>query len=496
VNVRTIASLAALGALAAALLGGPVGAAPTPPPSSTLLPVPTPTIAGTPLPYPAYGTPAPDVASLRPVAGVPTSVSLTQAVDLAVMGSPAFASQRAQYNAIRAKYSSELQALFPSISATGSVTRSFGGGSSSQNNNANPNATPTPGVNSNLGNAVTTDERASISVQQLIFDGGRVIAAIKSAKESDIAGRDTLLRDLQTLEFDVANAYYLVLQDNATIAADAQLVREFQTQEDNVNAEIRAGAAAKSDLSSAEFQTAKARGQLVTAQGAAIAAQSNFAAALGLDADAQVVPQPLTNGEIPLQVTQTYAKAVGQALLLRPDYDAAKHTVASSQDDLRFAKLGRFPTITANAQDGVARSLPFNNSFSHSSSIGATINIPIYDQGQTSYNIAVAQSQLDQADAALLQTKLGVESGVRSALSGLISARALLVQANLELSSAQVALNAAQAKYRVGAATIIDLVTAEANLSQAQTDDVTAVYNAQTAQQAYDFAVGLSTLKL
>ncbi|HEY5257316.1 MAG TPA: TolC family protein, partial [Candidatus Baltobacteraceae bacterium] len=64
------------------------------------------------------------------------------------------------------------------------------------------------------------------------------------------------------------------------------------------------------------------------------------------------------------------------------------------------------------------------------------------------------------------------------------------------LSSAQVALNAAQAKYRVGAATIIDLVTAEANLSQAQTDDVTAVYNAQTAQQAYNFAVGLSTLKL
>ncbi|HVS45645.1 MAG TPA: TolC family protein, partial [Verrucomicrobiae bacterium] len=446
-------------------------------------------------PYPAYGTPAPDVAALRPIAGMPTSVTLAQAVDIAVAQSPAFAAERAQYDAIRAKYSSELQAIFPSISASGSVTRSFGSGASS---NSNSNPTPTPGNNNqNLGNAPTTAERASISLQQLIFDGGRVIAAIKSAKESSIAGRDTLLRDLQTLQFDVAKSYYGVLQSNATVVADAELVREFEAEEANVNAEIRAGAAAKSDLASAEFQSAKARGGVVSAQGAAIAAQSAFAATLGLDADAEVVPQPLSAGDQgATQPTQTYAKSLAQALLLRPDYQAAQHTANSAADDLRYAKLARFPSISANASDGVSRTLPIDNSFAHSSSIGATISIPIYDQGLTTYNIAQAKSSLDQANAALTESKLGVESDVRSSLSGLISAEALLVQANLELSSAQVALNAARAKYKVGAATIIDLVTAEANLSQAQTDEITAVYNVQTALQTYNYAVGLSTLQL
>ena len=33
-------------------------------------PMPQPTVSGTPIPYPAYGTPAPDVAQLKPHKGV------------------------------------------------------------------------------------------------------------------------------------------------------------------------------------------------------------------------------------------------------------------------------------------------------------------------------------------------------------------------------------------------------------------------------------------
>ena len=94
--------------------------------------------------------------------------------------------------------------------------------------------------------------------------------------------------------------------------------------------------------------------------------------------------------------------------------------------------------------------------------------MPLYDQGLTNYNVAVAASQLDQALATLNTTRLTVESDVRSALATLISARASLVQASSELTSAQVSLDATQAQYRVGASTILNVVTAEANLTTAQ----------------------------
>ena len=121
---------------------------------------------------------------------------------------------------------------------------------------------------------------------------------------------------------------------------------------------------------------------------------------------------------------------------------------------------------------------------------------PIYDQGQTNYNVAVAASQLDQAKAGLQQTKLTVEADVRTALANLISARANLVQAISARDSAQVSLDATQAQYKVGAATILNLVTAEANLSTATATYISGLYGVRTAEQNYLYATGASDLQL
>jgi outer membrane protein len=139
---------------------------------------------------------------------------------------------------------------------------------------------------------------------------------------------------------------------------------------------------------------------------------------------------------------------------------------------------------------------PLSTPFQSSSSIGATISIPIYDQGLTNYNVALAASQLDQAQAGLTIAKLTVESDVRGALANLISARATFVQAQAEINSAAVNQQATQARYRVGAATITDIVTAEANYATAQRDYVNGLYNERVAEERYTYALGASDLKL
>lgn len=483
-------------ALCAALLLPAASVAQGTPGSQVILPTPQPmpTAGITPIPYPAYGTPAPDVAHLNPKKGVPTSVSIEQATKIAVALSPVFASQNAQWAAIHAKYTSEKQALYPAVSANGTIGKGYQNGNVTLNNQVTiPSATPIGvGVSAN---GTTSTETASITVQQLIFDGGRTIAAIHSAKSADYAGRETLIRDLQTLELNVATTYYNVLQANATVVADAQLVREFEVNEQSVVAQIRNGAAARSDLAGAQFQTAQARGNLVTAQGQAIGAQASFATTLGLDADAEVVPKALqSQSALP---NPTYAQSLKRAFILRPDFLAAGYTVESDKEGLRYAKLARFPILTAAASDEVSRDFgAITNSFSNQKAIGLNLAIPIYDQGQTNYNVAVAAATLDQAVAALNQSRLQVESDVRSALANLISARAALVQANSELTAAKVSLDATQAQYKVGATTIINVVTAEANLATAQSAQITALYSVQNAEQNYLYATGLSDLQL
>lgn len=460
-------------------------------------PVAAPTPSMTPIPYPAYGTPAPDVAAQRERAGIPASVTLEQAIDIAVAQSPAFASQRAQYRAIAARYGAEKGALFPNVSGSAGITRNYGslGNGSASGSGFGGGGAPGSSATSNV--ATTEDARATIT--QLIYDGGRVIAGIRTAKEADIAGRDTLVRQLQTLAFNVATAYYGILQADATVNADALIVRQFETQERNVSAQIRAGSAARSDLAAAQFQTAQARGALIAAQGAAIGAQSTFATTLGLDADTAVTPQAL--GAHPAQVkTFGYDQSLAQALELRPDYLAALHTVESSKENVRFAKLARFPVLNASASTGTSRTLiqapPIATSFQSSSSLGATISIPIYDQGLTNYNVALAASQLDQANAALTSTKLTVESDVRGALANLVSARASLQQTQAEVNSAQVNVQATTARYHVGAATITDIVTAQANYATAERDYINALYTERLAEERYTYALGTSDLKL
>jgi|HubBroStandDraft_4_1064222.scaffolds.fasta_scaffold00003_108 outer membrane protein len=507
---------------------------PSPPPSSGTIqgvpgiimpsPLPEPTISGTPIPYPAYGTPAPDVEALKPKKGVPQSISLSDAVRIGVALSPTFALQNAQWAAIHARYTSSVQAYYPGVSANAQAGNQYSNGTTSSTSVGQASSSPGPNPAAAFGLATpaaysqstVTNESATISITQLIYDGGRTIANIRSAKEADIAGRATLLRQLQTLAFNIANSYYTVLEDNATVTADAQLVREFEVNEASVAAQIRNGAAARSDIAAAQFQTAQARGNLVTAQGTAIGAQASFATTLGLDADAMVVPQQITGQ--PNQPNPTYEASLKRALIMRPDYLAADYNVQSAKENLRYAKLARFPILTAGASDGVSREfidcfsttetakngnvVPVSicpgipPSWSNSKSIGVNLSVPIYDQGVTNYNVAVAASQLDQEIATLNSTRLTVESDVRSALATLISARSLLVQARSELVAAQVSLSATQAQYKVGATTILNVVTAEANLTTAQSAYINALYGVRTAEQNYLYATGVSDVQI
>jgi len=345
-----------------------------------------------------------------------------------------------------------------------------------------------------------TSLSAQITISELIYDGGRTIAGIRSAKEADFAGKDTLLRQLQTLAYNVASDYYALLEDNATVASDNSLVHEFEINEQYVEAQIRTGAAPRSDLAAAQFQTAQARGALVTAQGAAITAQGVFATALGLDADTSISPKLL--GTSPSQAKLlSYQQALQEAYTLRPDFLAAEHTVESDKENLRFAKLARFPTLTADATGGKSRQLSSGAGaavlpYSSPQSLGATLSIPIYDQGVTNYNVAVASATLDQASASMTMTRLQVQSDVRGGLAYLISARANLVQAEAEVTSATVSLQATQAQYKVGASTITAIVTAEANLATAQTAYVAALYGERLAESQYAYVLGASDLSL
>ena len=450
-----------------------------------------PTPGPTQLPYPAYGTPAPGAAAQRPVSGVPQSITLPQAIAISVAKSPVLAAARANRQLTQIPVQLARTAIFPNVSGTATLNQTSRYGNAAGSGNIN-------GGNGTAAGGTFVSKGLNASLRQLIYDGGKVIAQIHQARANAVAGAQTYERNLETLAFNVAQAYYNVLQAEATTQLDVQVVNQNQVQEALVQAQLRAGTASRVDLATAQLPTAQARVALVRQQGTQLAAQAAFAQQLGLDPDTLVMPQSNAAAN---QVTTTvpilsYDQAVTRALALRPDYLSAQQSVLASQYNVQVQRSGLLPSLTGSASYGTNSTTINGSNFGPSSSVGLTLSIPVYDQGVTRAQTEQAQAQLDLARAQFSQTKLTVETDVRQALVGLISAQAAVSQAQAELAKAREILRATQAQYRAGVTTLPLLLNAQVGLTTAETDQVNALYGLRQAEQTYIFALGESDIGL
>ena len=450
-------------------------------------PTPIPSAQPTTLPYPAYGTPAPGIAQGVAIPGVPQSITLAQAVNIAVAKSPVLASARGSEALSSAQVDLARVPSLPNLSGTGTTTHT----------NSQPGSVGGTGGTGGTfarGGASFTQNSLTANLRQLIFDGGKVAAQIRAAHENQQGSVAAYRRNLQTVTFNVANAYYNALAAQRATHLAAQVVEQNQVQENLVLAQIRAGTAARSDLSTAQLPTAQARVALVKAQGTELSAYATFANTLGLAANANVRPIDDTPSNPTATLLQApllaYDTAFARAIAMRPDYDAASRTVNAAQESLKAARLGLFPVLTGNGSYGTSSTNVTGGDYRNSNSVGAAISIPLFDQGQTKASREQAQAQLDIAAANLDTARLGIGLNVQQALVNLVSAQAAVQQAQAELTKAQDVLRATQAQYKAGVTTLPLLLNAQVGITQAQTDQLNAIYALRQAEQTYLFALG------
>jgi outer membrane protein len=488
----------ALAGIAAPPLAGSTAAAATPRPGVTprpllqTLPQPTPypeitlgpANAPTSLPFPAYGSPVPGVGKGPAPVGIPQIVTLAQAQEIAFARSPSLVSARADEGIAHAAMRLAQTGYYPSITGSGTTTHTNHQGASSAQAAAS-------------GYGDSTSNSLSIGIRQLIFDGGKIAASIRSASYSETAYVDTYKRDLQTVAFNVAQAYYNALLAERTTAVAVQTVKLDQVQEDLVRANIRAGTEAPADLATAQLPTAQARVALIKAQAAEYNAIATFANALGLDANINIEPYDDTpvnaTGAVSTIPVPAYDQALVRAYALRPDLAASLHDVQSGQAALREAKLGLFPTLSGSATAQTASTNQQAGAYLNGNSIGLVLTVPLFDQGITAADVLEAHANLDKYNAAVEISRQSIQLSVKQALVNLVAARSQLDEAQAEIQKANEVLRATQAEYRAGVTTLPLLLNAQVGITQALVDQVSAVYSLRQAEQTYLYAVGANT---
>jgi outer membrane protein len=323
-----------------------------------------------------------------------------------------------------------------------------------------------------------------LSADLNLFNGFADQAGLANSRQQLQAADAELQRQRQSVAFTAASRFIAVLTDGELVQVAEQNLQSQKDLDEQIAAFYRTGVRAVTDLYQQQAATAQAEFALLDVRRNLQVDQLQLLQALGRTPTASVetVPPDTTVLNRTLQDLDP-ARAFGQALTARPDLLAQQRQIAAAKEQTRAAKAGYLPSLELQAGSGTSyRSASGDGSLGgqfddrRDASVGLSLSIPIFDRDQT--RTSVAQARIGEADAATTLLKLQLQVGleVGQALADYHRAGKQLTTAGRQLDYARQALAASEARYKVGAATWVELSTARTTFVQAQGDEVRARY--------------------
>jgi outer membrane protein len=123
-------------------------------------------------------------------------------------------------------------------------------------------------------------------------------------------------------------------------------------------------------------------------------------------------------------------------------------------------------------------------------SLSANFSLPVFNGFRREQQIEQAQVQRRNAENNVRAQELRVTADVTAAFLSFSTAQQTVALQEQNVATARTALTLAQERYRVGAISIVDLVSARGDYERAETDRITAIYDVQRAFAALENAVG------
>jgi outer membrane protein TolC len=291
-------------------------------------------------------------------------------------------------------------------------------------------------------------------------------------------------RDLVTLA--VGGAYLQVLAAQARLDAT-------QAQLDTANAvfhqsteQHQNGVLGRLNLDQSQVQTLTQQQQIITLRNDLAKQKINLARLTGLPPTAEY--QLIDSFPFVPAPAQSVSDAVARAEQQRADLKAAQSQVDAATKALAAARAERIPSASVS---GYYEAIGTNPAQSHGVfSVVGSVNIPIWQGGRASADIAQAEAVLAQRQAELEDTKSQIEAGVREAFLDLEAAAGQVELARHNLQLAQETLEMARERMQAGVINTVEVVQAQQTVSTAQLDVTNSVFAHNLAKLSLARATG------
>ena len=325
---------------------------------------------------------------------------------------------------------------------------------------------------------------AGISANMTIFDGFARLAAHRIAN-AEIVGADASYVNtrFQTV-LQVKQAYFNALAAEELVGiSDTRIQRAVEQL--NISIEkLNAGTATRSDTLRSHVEVANAQLQRLQAETQLASAEADLARLVGLDGAVSAESDDALLEIADVDTTSLRAEVLGQSPQIQQT-DAAELSAAAQYSATTAQYL---PRASASASKSWSASdwLDLNPSWSARLSFSWTS----YNGFSRELTRTRSRMALETARAQADDIRRQVNADLTVFLASLVSARTRLEIAEASRAASEEDLRVQRERYRLGAATIVDVLASQVNLDQAEVDIVQARFDYLVAKAQVEALVG------
>lgn len=308
----------------------------------------------------------------------------------------------------------------------------------------------------------------SLSLSYVLYDFGARAAGIEAQRYQLVATLLNNNRTLQDIAAEVEAAWFSLQSARALLQAQGQQETSIQASVDAVTMRLKGGLASRADQ-------LRARAALAEAQIARQAAERDLAKAEASLKQSTGIPQTQTLSldweSIPpatLDAATLLADLLAEAERQRPDLLSLRAAAARAKREAERARAERWPSISLTANAGRTYFLEDDRKPSSTNNIGINLTMPLFDGGRLNAEARAAERDAErlQAEAKVQRDAIALE--VSQTYQDVRYAQEARTGIAVQYDSAAESEHAAEARYQAGVGSLLEWLTAQADLARAR----------------------------
>jgi outer membrane protein TolC len=406
------------------------------------------------------------------------SITLAEAIRLSEQAQPAVVRAAVAVTTAAAQRRSAWGSYLPSVTAGSSASDFYSEGPS--------RVDPVTGQVIN-GSTTNRSVSTSLSASMDLFTGFRRGAENRAAKAGQTAAEASLIDARFQQALATTNQFF-----NALAAAQLVKVREASVRraEEQLKVSVdklQAGSATRSDTLRSRVTLGSANLDLIQAGTALATAEAELARLVGQTGRVQAADDSAFYQVVaPLDTVAIRTEAEAQSPLVRSTVAEAD----AARAGLSAAKSAYWPSLTLGGSTSWNATGANDYDLLNQRQLTLGLRWNLFDRFDRELGIAEQSADLDVADATAADARREVASQLTAALAQLDAARTQIDISQTSVVAATEDLRVQQERYRLGASTIVDVLSSQEALNQAEVDVVVARFTYLRAKAQIEALIG------